>query len=286
MPSRAPRRATVQNVDVPYGWSFAVLCLVQGVLVAASWQRPLRLGRSRLVGIGVPVVVFFIGLTATRGGDWATRAVSDLATFGTPVAAAAVGVVWGWRLPWVYALAAPFAFVVAWRADGLVADTASVALIAAACLTLAALVATFTPPWALAAGLVALAIADTILVFADQVRPGTQALHAVVPPALGGTPLPALQDATLGHALFGWLDILAPALGATLLTGFASPRFVAAVLTAVAALALGLLLAKTQQVPGTTPTLVAVVVWGLVARRGPPRATPVMWTAPRATGPG
>ena len=263
-----------------------MLCLAQGVLAAASWQRPLRLGRSRLVGIGVPVVVFFIGLAATRGGDWATRAVSDLATFGTPVAAAAVGLVWGWRLPWAYALAAPFAFLVAWQADGLVADGASVALIAAACLTLAALVATFTPPWALAAGLVALAIVDTILVFADQVRPGTDALHAVVPPALGGTPLPALQDATLGHALFGWLDILAPALGATLLTGFAPPRLVAAVLTACAALALGLLLAKTQQVPGTTPALVSVVVWSLVARRGPPRATPVMWTAPRSTRPG
>jgi hypothetical protein len=271
-------------VDVPYGWAFAALCLVQGVLVAASWRRPLRLGRSRLVGIALPVVVFFIGLSATRGGDWATQAVSHLATFGTPVAAAAVGLVWGWRQPWAYALAAPVLWVVAWRADGLVADAASVALIAAACLTIAAIIATFTPPWALAAGLVALALVDAILVFADQVRPGTQALHAVVPPSLGGTPLPALQDATLGHALFGWLDILAPALGATLLTGFTSPRHVAAVLTALAALALGLLLAVTQQVPGTTPPLVAVVVWGLVARRGPPRTTPTMWTATPRSG--
>ena len=270
-------------MDVPYGWTFAALCLVQGILVGASWKQPVRLGRSRLVGIALPVVVFFIGLAATRGGDWATQAVSHLATFGTPVAAATVGLAWSWRQPWVYALAAPALWVVAWHADGLVGDAASITLIAAACLAIAAVIATFTPPWALAAGLVALATVDAILVFTDQVRPGTQALHAVIPPALGGIPLPALQDATLGHALFGWLDLLAPALGATLLTGFAPQRVVAAALTAAAALGLGLLLAVTQQVPGTIPPLVAVVTWGLIARRGPPRTTPTMWTAPRLT---
>ena len=190
------------------------------------------------------------------------------------MAAAAVGLVWGWRMPWLTALPAPLALVVAWRADGLVADMASVALIAAACLTLAAIISTFTPPWALAIGLVALAIVDSILVFADQVRPGTDALHAVVPPAIGGTPLPALQDATLGHALFGWLDILAPALGATLLTGFTGTAPRGASSPRRPHLPSGLLLAEDRQVPGTTPALVAVVVWGLVARRGPTTRDP------------
>ncbi len=266
-------------MDLPYGWTFAVLCLLQGVLVAASWQYPVRLGRSRLVGLAVPVVVFFIGLAATRGADWATEAISHLATFGTPVAAAAVGVVWGWRRPWVYALAAPVAWVIAWRADSLAGDAASVALIAGACLTLAAIIAMCTPPWALAAGLVALAIVDSILVFTDQVRPGTQALHAVIPPSVGGTPLPALQDATFGRSLFGWLDILAPALGATLLAGMTRRRVAAAALTAIAALALGLLLVVTRQVPGTIPPLLAVIAWGLASRRRPPGEMPTMWMA-------
>ncbi len=256
-----------------------MLCLVQGVLVAASWQYPVRLGRSRLIGLAVPVVVFFIGLAATRGADWATEAISHLATFGTPVAAAAVGVVWGWRRPWVYALAAPVAWVIAWRADSLAGDAASVALIAGACLTLAAIIAMCTPPWALAAGLVALAIVDSILVLTDQVRPGTQALHAVIPPSVGGTPLPALQDATFGRSLFGWLDILAPALGATLLAGMTRRRVAAAALTAIAALALGLLLAVTRQVPGTIPPLLAVIAWGLASRRRPPGEMPTMWMA-------
>ena len=258
-----------------------MLCVLQGVLVAVPWMRPVRLGRSRVVGLAVPVVVFLIGLAATRGGDWTTQAVSDLATFGTPLAAMAVGVVWGWRMTWLPVLLAPVAWVVAWHADGLIGDIASVALISAACLTLAAVISTFTPPWALAVGMVLLAIVDSFLVFGDQVRPGTDALHAIVPPVVGGTPLPALQDATLQHALFGWLDILAPALGATLLAGYAGYRSVAAILTAVAALALGLLLAVTDQVPGTIPALVTVIAWLVTPHRGPPRPAQMLWSAPR-----
>jgi hypothetical protein len=268
-------------VSVPYGWAFAVLCLIQGLIVAAPWMRPVRLGRSRVVGLAIPVIVFLIGLAATRGGDWGTQALTHLATFGTPLAAMAVGVVWGWRMPWLPVVVAPLAWIVAWRVDGLVADVASVALIVGACLTLAAIVSTFTPPWALAVGLIVLAIVDSFLVFGDQVRPGTEALHAVIPPVVGGHPLPALQDATLQHALFGWLDILAPALGATLLAGFAGYRTVAAILTATAALALGLLLAVTDQVPGTIPALVAVLAWLVTPRRGPPRPAQMLWTAPR-----
>jgi hypothetical protein len=253
-------------VTVPYGISYAVLCLLQGALVAPAWRRPFRLGRSRLVGVAVPIVVFMIGLAATRGSDWSTEAVAHLATFATPVLAAAVGAVWGWRFPWAYAALAPAAWVVAWRADGLPADVAGVALISGACLTLAAIIGSFTPQWALAAGLVVLAAVDTVLVFSDQVRPGTQALHAVVPVGAGGRPLPALQDATLDHALFGWLDILAPALCAVLLVGPARRRLIAAVLTAVAALAFGFVLGVSDQVPGTVPPLVAVAVW-FVTRR-------------------
>ena len=248
-------------VTFPYGISYAVLCLLQGALVAPAWRRPFRLGRSRLVGVALPIAVLMVGVTATRGGDWSTRAVADLATFATPIVAAAVGFAWGWRRPWAFAVLAPVAWIVAWRADGLWADVAGVALIGAACLTLAAVIGSITPPWALAAGLVVLAIVDATLVFSDQVRPGTDALHAIVPVGAAGRPLPALQDATLGHALFGWLDILAPALCAALLAGASRLRVGAALLTAIASLAFGLILAVTDQVPGTVPPLAAVAVW-------------------------
>ena len=256
----------------PYGISYAALCVLQGALVAPAWRRPFRLGHSRLVGVAVPIVVLLIGVAATRAADWSTRAVADLATFATPLLAAAVGYAWGWRLPWAYAGLAPVAWIVAWRADGLTADVAGVALIAAACLTLAAVIGAFTPPWALAAGLVVLAIVDATLVFSDQVRPGTDALHAVVPVGAGGRPLPALQDATLNRALFGWLDILAPALCAALLAGPPRPRLTAAFLTGAAALAFGLILAVLDQVPGTVPPLAAVAVWFFAGRPHPVRA--------------
>ena len=250
----------------PYGPAFAVLCLFQGLLVAAPWLRPVRRRASRIVGIALPIVVFGIGLVATQAADWSTEAVAALATYGTPVAAGAVGFMMGWRWPWAYAAAAPVAFTVAWRADGLVADVASVVLIGAACLALAVLIATFTPPWALAAGLVVLAIVDSILVFSNQVAPSTEALHAVVPAVVGGRPLPALQDATLGHALFGWLDILAPALAATLLAGPWRRRLIAAGATAIASLAWGLMLGVSSSIPGTVPPLVAVAFWGATTR--------------------
>lgn len=253
----------------PYGPAFAVLCLFQGLLVAAPWCRPVRRRASRLVGLAVPIVVFGIGLVATQAAEWSTEAVAALATYGTPVAAAAVGYMMRWRMPLLPALAAPAAFVVAWRADGLVADVPSVALIGAACLTLAVAIATFTPPWALAAGLVVLAIVDTILVFSNQVAPSTEALHSVVPAAVGGRPLPALQDATLGRALFGWLDMLAPALAATLLAGPARRRLVAASATAAASLAWGFMLHVSSSIPGTVPPLVAVAIWALSDRPRP-----------------
>lgn len=267
-------------MDLPYGPAFATLCVFQGLLVAPALTRRQPLGSSRLIGVSVPIVVFLIGLAATRGSDWSTEAVSHLATFGTPVAAAATGWAWGWRAPWTWPVAALVAWVTAWRADGLVADVASVTLIGAACLTLAAFIAAFTPQWTLAAGLVILATVDSILVFTDQVRPGSQALHAVVPPAAGGRPLPALQDATLDRALFGWLDILAPALGATLLAGWTRRRLVAAGLTAAAALALGLLLAVTRQVPGTIPPLVAVAMWAVSSPSKSITGTPATSSAP------
>ena len=40
---------------VPFDWTFAVLCVFQGVVVAAGWRRRWHLGTSRLVGFGVPI---------------------------------------------------------------------------------------------------------------------------------------------------------------------------------------------------------------------------------------
>lgn len=247
-------------MTLPYSWEFAALCVFQGVLVAAGRRRVWQIGRSRLVGVAVPVVAFAIGLLATRESGWTADAVAALATFGAPVAALAFAAAVGWR-PGVGVALAPLAFMVAWRLDGLVADGAAVLLIGGACLTIAAVIAAGTSERAIVAGLVVLAAVDSYLVFRGHVAASTATLHAVEPPVAGGDPLPALQDASFGGALFGWLDLLAPALAGMLFAGESGRRTLAGVATAAAALLWGLLLSVSDQVPGTVPPLAALAVW-------------------------
>lgn len=248
----------------PYTWQFAVLCLVQGTLVAMGWrdERPLR--RSRGIGVFVLAAALCIGLLLITASDVSREALATVATFGTPLAAAALGIVAAWHRPIISIVVSPILFVIAWRSDGLLQDAASVALVALAAVALAALIAAITTPRALAVGLLLLAIVDIVLVFRGHVAQPSLDLHAVTPPSAGGTPLPALQDATLGPALMGWLDLLAPACAGMLFVHAGRERWIAAVLTAVGALAWGLLLATTSPIPGTVPALVAVAVWMLL----------------------
>ena len=98
---------------------------------------------------------------------------------------------------------------IAWLTGGLLAQAASVALIALAAVTIAELAAAFAPEWSLVVGLVVLAVVDVVLVWGTaQVQPASTALHA----ATVGHGIPELQDATFGGATMGWLDLLAPAL--------------------------------------------------------------------------
>lgn len=253
--------------------SYAVLCLVQGLLVLAPWV-PRRLVRGpggfvRVALVAVPAVMLVAGVVIVRTAEGGARAVTALATIAAPLLALAIGWAMGWgRVAFAGPPVAAVLFVIAWRAGGLVADAGSVALIALACLTLAGLIALFIPRGALAAGLVALAVVDTVLVFGfHEVQPVTTALHMTTPLSLpsGGPPLPALQDVTFGGALMGWLDLLAPALLATVMAGAFRPRLVAAVVTLVAALLWGLLLVRVDTLPATVP-VVAGLAAGLLLR--------------------
>ena len=150
-------------------------------------------------------------------------------------------------------------WVVAWLADGLVAQAASVALIALAAVSIAELAAAVAPAWSLVAGIVLLAVVDVALVWGtSQVGPATTALHQAAVPSALGHPIPRLQDATFGSATMGWLDLVAPAL----LGVVAHAKLRAALVTGLAAGAWGLLLLVTSTVPATVPALA-----GLLAAR-------------------
>lgn len=238
-----------------------MLCAVQGALVAMGWRDERRLRRARILGLAIPVAALCIGVLLIVASGPSRTALARLATFGTPLAAAFVGVVALWRRPIISLVLAPILFVVAWRADGLVQDGAGVALIGMACVGIAACIASLTTKRALAVGLVILAIVDSVLVFGGHLTQPTADLHAVASPAAGGMPLPALQDATFGRSLMGWLDLLAPACAGMLFVHAPGARWLAATLTTAAALAWGLLLAVTSPIPGTVPVLAAVIVW-------------------------
>ena len=138
---------------LPYDWTVAVLCVFQGLIVAAGWRRRWHIGASRLVGLALPVVVLAIGVTATRQSGWSTDAIAALATFGAPLAAVACAAALGWQ-PSTSLLVVPLLFVVAWRLDGLIADAAGVLIIGGACLAIAALIAATSTQRAIALGLV------------------------------------------------------------------------------------------------------------------------------------
>lgn len=267
-------------VHLPLAPSYAVLCLIQGLLVLAPWA-PRRLTRgpggvARVALIAVPAAMLVAGVVIVRAAEGGARAVTALATISAPLLAAAAGWAMGWaRAAWAGPPVAAVLFVVAWRAAGLVADAASVALIALACLTLAGLIALFLPRGARAVGLVALVVVDIVLVFGfHEVQPVSAALHITAPPSLPsvGPPLPALQDATFGGALMGWLDFVAPALLATVMAGPWRPRLVAAAVTLVAALLWGLLLRRIDTLPATVPVLAGLATGlamrPLIRRRG------------------
>jgi hypothetical protein len=264
-------------VDLPLAPSYGVLCLVQGALVLAPW-RPWRLTRSRAVGLLVPTAALAAGVGIVQGVDSGADALTTLASVATPVLAAACGWARRWPLPWLPLLLVPALYALAWQLpDTLGGDAAGLLLIGGACLTLSALIASLTPPAALAVGLVVVVVLDVVFVWGiDQIEPATVAVHQAVPPAVGvpGTPpkpLPTLQDGTFGSALMGWLDFLAPALLGTLYAGRARVR--AAVATTAAAWAWGLLLFATSPIAATVPVLAGMVAgarWRLPARARAP----------------
>jgi hypothetical protein len=221
-----------------------VLCAVQAATVLLPRREH---GRGRAgarfgwFGIAAPAAALAAGIVVLRVFAGGPHALALLAAVATPALAAA-------RTP----LAAAPLWLVAWLANGLVAQAASVALIALATVTIAELTAAFAPEWSLVAGLVVLAIVDVVLVWGTaQVQPATTALHG----ATVGHGIPELQDATFGGATMGWLDLVAPAL----LGVVAHARLRAAAVTGLAAGAWGLLLIVTQTVPATVPVLAGLL---------------------------
>jgi hypothetical protein len=220
------------------------------------------------VWLAVPAALLGAGVAIIDLVPRGPHALALLATFGTPVLAAAGGIFRGSPRWWLWPPAAVGLWLAAWLASGLVRDAAGVALIALACLAAASAVAVVAPAWSIRAGLVGLAALDIVLVWGTpSVRTATNALETVPLPHAAGMSLPSLQQATFGSALMGWLDLLAPALLGVVVAG--RRKLGAAAIVGIAAYLWGYLLFThtTSEVAATVPVLAGLAFAAVDARR-------------------
>lgn len=242
-----------------------MLCAVQAATVAAPARQARPFGRS-WVWLAVPAVLLGAGVLIINTVPQGPHALARLATFGTPVLAAAGGICKGSRRWWLWPPAAVGLWFVAWLASGLVRDAAGSTLVALACLAAASAIAMVAPAWSIRAGLVCLAVLDILLVWATpSVQRASNTLEQVQSPIAAGRSLPALQQVSFGHAFMGWLDLLAPALLGVVVAG--RTKLGAAVVTGLAAGLWGLLFYVTDVVAATVPVLAGLAFAAVDARR-------------------
>ncbi len=262
---------------LPFWISIALLSLAQGVLVALpgviAGGLPPRL-RSRRWAIVPPLSVIGFVFGARAAEHASAQGLTYLALGAVPVLAA---LALGW-LSWdaqrprplrrrvLRALAVAPLFALAWiDRGGLAGEAAALALSALSCAALGVLLATVTPSRWLAAGIVAMAVADTTLVVSDLLQKPNNALNAARPVA----GLPQLQSAVLGSAVMGYGDLfIAGVLGGLLAATVGRPlQLRGAVLTAILALLFDLLFFFVDELPATVPVALALVVLAVFRRR-------------------
>jgi hypothetical protein len=264
---------------IPFSISIALLSLVQGAVVAVprAWD-PGRLDRlqSRRWALVPPASVILFVLIAREAERASADGLTYLALVAVP-ALAALALGWlAWDAdpprPRRALLVLPL-FALAWAdRGGLAGEGAALGLSALSCAALGALLATVTPPRWLAAGIVAMAAADTALVVSDLLQRPNNALNAAHPAA----GLPRLQSAVFGSAVMGYGDLfVAGVLGGLLASAMSrSWQLRGAALTAALALSFDLLFFVVNELPATVPVALTLLVLTACVRRSRSSAAP------------
>jgi len=261
---------------LPFWISIAILSLLQGAVVALP-QTPRRPALARLRGrrwaVVPPLSVVAFVFIARAAESASAQGLTYLALCAVPpLAALALGWLSRGARPARALLVLPL-FALAWAdRGGLAGEAAAVALSALSCVTLAVVLASVTPPRWLAAGIFAMAVADTALVVSDLLRRPNDALNAAHPAA----GLPRLQSAVLGSAVMGYGDLFVAALLGALLAvlGGSSLQRRGAALTAFLALAFDLLFFFVDELPATVPVALALLAVALRRSRTHARKLP------------
>jgi hypothetical protein len=278
---------------LPFWISIAVLSLVQGALVALAGALPIALPKrmhSKRWALVPPASVIAFVFVAGAAEEVSAQALTYLALLAVPLlAAAALAWLLRGRARPLLALLAPALFALAWAdRGGLAGETAALILSGLSCVALGVLLAAVTPPRWLAAGIVAMAVADTALVVSDLLQRPNNALNAAHPAA----GLPQLQSAVFGSAVMGYGDLfVAGVLGGLLAATLGrAGQLRGAGLTALLGLFFDLLFFLVDELPATVPVAAALIVVTLTRRRRPsarglPALPPEAVRAPRREAP-
>lgn len=254
---------------MPFWASIGLLSIAQAAIVALPSTRsvPSALERLRsplwaLVPAASVVGFVIVAQSAERGSADALTYLALLAV--PPLAALALGWLARGARPGAAALVVVL-FALAWAYRGrLGGDAAALVLSGLSCVALGALLGAVTPARWLAIGIVAMAIADSALVIAQQLQHPSSVLNAAHP-AVG---LPRLQAAIFGSASMGYGDLFVAGVLGGLLASQASRRVQlrGAVLVAAFAIAFDLLFFFVDELPATVPVAVALVTILLPSR--------------------
>jgi hypothetical protein len=253
-------------VSVRFFTSNAVLLLLQAALVAlpgAGIPRQLeRLrgpGWSLVLPLSIAVVVGAIA-AVPEVANW----LSWLALVAIPpLAAAALG--WAMRgaRPGYALLAVPL-LAIGWTAqDTVPGDVALCLLSALSCVTLGRLLAGLVPLLWLEAGIVAMAIVDSILVFGNQLQAPNAILNAAVP-APG---LPQLQYLQMPYSSLGYGDVFVAGVLGGVLAARGERQWPVAVLVLGLSIAWDTLFWYFDTIPATVPVAAALVFHRLARLR-------------------
>jgi hypothetical protein len=264
---------------LPFWLSIGLLSVLQGSLVALP--RPPRapaLERLRAGGWAavMPISVIAFVLIARAAESASAQGLTYLALIAVPpLAALALGVVSRGARPVAVALV-PLLFALAWAdSGGFAGNLAATVLSALSCVALGALLGAVTPSRWLAAGILAMAIADSALVISDLLQRPNSALNAAHPAA----GLPRLQSAVIGSAVMGYGDLFIAGVLGGLLAASSRPQSGAAALAAALAVGFDLLFFFVEELPATVPVALTLIVLELRRRRRSARR-------PSGAGPG
>jgi hypothetical protein len=274
-------------VTLPFWASDVCLVAAQAATVALPARRRIPLLdrlRSRwwsLVPLAAIVGVIFL----IRGASNTANGLTYLALVAVPPLAA-LALAWAMRRsrPVLALLVLPL-FALAWAdRHGLPGEAASVTLLLLSCVSLGVLLVQVAPLNWLKLGIVAMAIADTVLVIAQLLQPANDVLNAAAP----GLGLPQLQRALFGSAIMGYGDFFVAGVFGAIVAAERGRQGAAARLTLLLALLFDLLFFAVDLLPATVPVALALVIREIgirraaQTRRGRPRRRPAL----RAESPG